>query len=134
MLLAAWYSSSSVLSKRHATMRQGGRRAPARQSACVDGGNSVPCGRHFWPVSASSATHGGPARSSSLESAMAYTRPASPSDPVERLLGEDPAMQALRAQIRHLSRFDAIGHATVPTVVLQGATGTGKGLVARVIH
>ena len=60
---------------------------------------------------------------------MAYTRPASPSDPVERLLGEDPAMQALRAQIRHLSRFDAIGHATVPTVVLQGATGTGKGLV-----
>ena len=40
----------------------------------------------------------------------------------------------MRAQIRHLARFDAVGHAAVPTVLLQGETGTGKGLGARVIH
>jgi DNA-binding NtrC family response regulator len=65
---------------------------------------------------------------------MARARPSSPLDPLDRLLGEAPAMQALRAQIRHLARFDAVGHAAVPTVLLQGETGTGKGLVARVIH
>jgi len=53
---------------------------------------------------------------------------------LDRLVGEAPALQTLRAQIRHLARFDAVGHAAVPTVLLQGETGTGKGLVARLIH
>src|SRR5882724_7302477 len=65
---------------------------------------------------------------------MARARPLSPPDPLDRLVGEAPALQTLRTQIRHLARFDAVGHAAVPTVVLQGETGTGKGLVARVIH
>ena len=65
---------------------------------------------------------------------MARARPSSPPDPLDRLVGEAPALQTLRAQIRHLARFDAVGHAAVPTVLLQGETGTGKGLVARVIH
>jgi len=65
---------------------------------------------------------------------MARARPSSSPAPLDRLMGESPALRALRAQIRHLARFDAIGSPVVPTILLQGETGTGKGLMARIIH
>src|SRR5262249_36622317 len=55
-------------------------------------------------------------------------------DPTAQLVGQPPAMQALRPQIRHLATFDTLGNAYAPTVLLHGETGTGKGLVARVLH
>jgi DNA-binding NtrC family response regulator len=65
---------------------------------------------------------------------MAQLRPAPPADPTERLLGASPAITALRAQLRHLAAFDTPGGVAVPTVLLQGETRTGKGLIARLLH
>jgi two-component system, NtrC family, response regulator AtoC len=65
---------------------------------------------------------------------MARPSPVSPIHPTDRIVGNCVAISDLRAQIRHLAPFDAVGHLYVPTVLLHGETGTGKGLVAQVIH
>jgi transcriptional regulator with GAF, ATPase, and Fis domain len=60
---------------------------------------------------------------------MARASPISPTHSTDRILGNSSAIAALRAQIRHMAPFDAVGHHYVPTVLLHGETGTGKGLV-----
>lgn len=50
------------------------------------------------------------------------------------ILGNAPAIVALREKIRHLASFDALGAPRVPATLVVGESGTGKGLVARAIH
>jgi DNA-binding NtrC family response regulator/tetratricopeptide (TPR) repeat protein len=66
--------------------------------------------------------------------AMAETSLLPAGHPTDRLLGMSSAMAALRTQIRHLATFDTVGSPHVPTVLLQGETGTGKGFAARILH
>src|SRR6266545_1782268 len=68
------------------------------------------------------------------ENVMARPRLIPSVHPTERLAGQAPAIVALRAHIWQLVTFDTLDNPAVPTMLLQGETGTGKGLVARVIH
>ncbi len=54
-------------------------------------------------------------------------------DPLSELLGTSPAIEAVRATIRKLLAHQQPGR-RLPAILLQGETGTGKGLLARVIH
>jgi DNA-binding NtrC family response regulator len=50
------------------------------------------------------------------------------------LVGDSPAMRAVRDFIDRAARFDGLPAGEHPTVLLLGETGTGKGLVARILH
>jgi DNA-binding NtrC family response regulator len=49
------------------------------------------------------------------------------------LLGHSPRIDALRQTLRRLAERQRAGQ-RLPAVLVQGATGTGKGLVARMLH
>jgi tetratricopeptide (TPR) repeat protein len=63
---------------------------------------------------------------------MSRPRPSPPGHPTARLVGQSAAIHGLCTQLRHLAAFDTLGNPHVPTLLLCGATGTGKGLVARI--
>jgi DNA-binding NtrC family response regulator len=50
------------------------------------------------------------------------------------LLGDGPAMRTVREFIERAARFEGLPAGDHPTVLLLGETGTGKDLVARILH
>jgi DNA-binding NtrC family response regulator/tetratricopeptide (TPR) repeat protein len=54
-------------------------------------------------------------------------------DPLTQVLGESPGLAAVRDQVRRLLQRQSDAR-RMPPVVIQGETGTGKGLLARAMH
>jgi transcriptional regulator with PAS, ATPase and Fis domain len=54
-------------------------------------------------------------------------------DPWSEILGRSPAMEVVRETVRRLPGRQHAGR-RLPAILLQGETGTGKGLIARLIH
>ena len=50
------------------------------------------------------------------------------------LIGESPAMRPVYEFIERVARFEGLAASDHPTVLLLGETGTGKDLVARILH
>src|SRR2546422_746557 len=109
-----------------------------KRSACLAARSSRIMGPHWWPLGPDQGPDQGQPSvvcgQKQQEDPMDHPHPQPPRHPTDHLVGTWPAIAALRTQIRHLAAFDTLGNPAVPTVLLQGETGTGKGLVARAFH
>ncbi|HSD26509.1 MAG TPA: sigma 54-interacting transcriptional regulator [Vicinamibacteria bacterium] len=54
--------------------------------------------------------------------------------PLAQLLGESPAIAAVRAQVGRPLRRQAEGARRLAPILILGETGTGKGLLAGILH
>src|SRR5215471_5521925 len=54
--------------------------------------------------------------------------------PLSEVFGESPGIVAVRQQVRRLLERPAAGTRRLPPILILGETGTGKGLLASVIH
>ena len=54
-------------------------------------------------------------------------------DRIGELLGESPGIAAVPEKLARMLQLQSGSHA-LPPILIQGETGTGKGLLARVIH
>jgi transcriptional regulator with AAA-type ATPase domain/tetratricopeptide (TPR) repeat protein len=54
-------------------------------------------------------------------------------DELAELLGESPTIEVVRGKLRRLLDRQRVGQ-RLPAILIQGDTGTGKGLVARLLH
>ncbi len=59
--------------------------------------------------------------------------PGSPPPPLAELLGDSPGVRAVRETVGRLLRRQSTA-GRLPPILIQGETGTGKGLLARVLH
>ncbi|HLD09765.1 MAG TPA: sigma-54 dependent transcriptional regulator, partial [Methylophilaceae bacterium] len=50
------------------------------------------------------------------------------------LLGDSPAMRSVRMQVQRIAQLVAIADAIPPTLLINGETGTGKDVAARLLH
>src|SRR5262245_38515070 len=57
-----------------------------------------------------------------------------PMTALARLLGDSPAIAAVREQLARLLRHPGEGARRLPPILILGETGTGKGLLAELLH
>jgi two-component system, NtrC family, response regulator AtoC len=74
-------------------------------------------------------------KKSALQESVDYSkqRNSHASEGIE-LIGDSPAMQSVRMQIERISQLGHLMDAIPPTVLINGETGTGKDVAARILH